>query len=51
MNFRVNRRKFLRFAGGGALGLASSGITLRGLSAVNATLAAEEHPVPRGPEG
>ncbi|MFQ5723010.1 MAG: molybdopterin-dependent oxidoreductase [Terriglobia bacterium] len=50
MNFRVNRREFLRFAGGGAVGLATSGVTLRGLSAVNAALAAEEVQVPRGPE-
>lgn len=51
MNFRVNRRNFLRFAGGGAVGLATSGITLRGLSTVNAALAAGQVTVPRGPEG
>lgn len=51
MNFRVNRRDFFRFAGGGALGLAASGVTLRGISTVTATLAADEVQVPRGPEG
>lgn len=50
MNFRVNRREFLRFSGGGALGLATSGVTLRGLSTVTAALAAEEVQIPGGPE-
>ncbi|MBI4466244.1 MAG: molybdopterin-dependent oxidoreductase [Acidobacteria bacterium] len=50
MSFRVNRRDFLRFAGGGAAGLAASGVTLRGLSTLNAALAAEEVEVPGGPE-
>ncbi|MBI3668651.1 MAG: molybdopterin-dependent oxidoreductase [Acidobacteria bacterium] len=51
MNLRVNRRKFLQFAGGGAVGVAASGVTLQGLSTLNAALAAEEVQVPRGPEG
>lgn len=51
MKLEVNRRQFLRFAGGGALGLASSGVTVQGLSQVNAALAAEEMKVPGGPEG
>src|SRR3990172_9475917 len=46
MNLRVNRRRFLRFAGGGALGLATSGVTVRGLSTMNAVFAAEEIAVP-----
>jgi len=50
MNLRVNRRRFLRFAGGGALGLATSGVTVRGLSTMNAVFAAEEIAVPGGPE-
>lgn len=50
MNFRVNRRDFLRFAGGGAIGLATAGVTLRGVSTATALLAAEEVRVPRGPE-
>ena len=50
MSFKVDRREFFRFAGGGALGLATSGVTLKGLSTVNAALAAEEVQVPRGPE-
>jgi len=50
VNLKFNRRGFLRFAGGGALGLATSGASLRGLSELNAALAAEEINVPRGPE-
>lgn len=50
MNPEFNRRDFLRFAGGGAVGAAASGITLQGISAFNAALAAEEVNVPRGPE-
>jgi anaerobic selenocysteine-containing dehydrogenase len=51
VSLKVDRRTFLRFAGGGALGLASSGITVKGLSELNATLTYEEREVPRGPEG
>lgn len=50
MNPEFNRRDFLRFAGGGALGAAASGVTLKGISTFNAALAAEEVNVPRGAE-
>lgn len=50
MKLKADRREFLRFAGGGAAGLATSGITLQGLSTFNQVLAAEEIEVPRGPE-
>lgn len=51
MKFKVKRRDFLRFAGGGAVGLATSGVTLQGLSQMNAALVAgEEVRVPGGPE-
>lgn len=50
MNLQMNRRDYLRFAAGGAVGAASSGITLRGLSRFNAALASEEVQVPGGPE-
>jgi len=51
VNLKVKRRDFFRFAGGGALGLATSGVTLHGLSTLNAALAAETVEVPGGPEG
>lgn len=51
MSLKVDRRAFLRFAGGGALGLASSGITVKGLSDLNAALAMDAREVPGGPEG
>lgn len=50
MNLRVKRRDFFRFAGGGALGLAATGVTLQGLSTLNAALEAEAVEVPGGPE-
>jgi len=50
MNLRVKRRDFLRYATGGVAGLATSGVTLQGLSTVNAAIAAEEVEVPKGPE-
>lgn len=50
MSLRVVRRDFLKFAGAGALGAATSGITLQGLSRFNEALAAEEIEVPSGPE-
>lgn len=50
MNPNVNRRDFMHFAGGGVLGLGASGLTLQGLSALNAALAIEEVEVPNGPE-
>ncbi len=46
----INRRKFLGVAGGGALGVATSGVTVQGLSALNAAIEREEVHVPRGPE-
>ncbi len=50
MSFEINRRDYLRFAAGGALGAATSGISLRGLSRMNAALSTEEVQVPGGPE-
>jgi anaerobic selenocysteine-containing dehydrogenase len=50
MSYEVNRRDFLRFASGGALGTATSGISLHTLGQLNAALASEEVQVPRGPE-
>lgn len=50
MNPEFSRRDFFRFAGGGAVGVAASGVTLKGISTFNAALAAEEVDVPRGPE-
>ncbi|MBI3667558.1 MAG: molybdopterin-dependent oxidoreductase [Acidobacteria bacterium] len=50
MSFEINRRDYLRFAAGGALGAATSGVSLRGLSRLNAALASEEVIVPGGPE-
>ena len=50
MNFKVNRRNFVRFATGGAIGTAASGISLSGLSRLNEALAHEEVEVPHGPE-
>jgi menaquinone reductase, molybdopterin-binding-like subunit len=50
MSFHVSRRGFLRFGAGGALGLATSGVTLRGLSELNVALSEEEVRVPHGPE-
>lgn len=46
MSFQINRRDYLRFAAGGALGAAGSGVTLRGISRFNAALATEEVQVP-----
>jgi anaerobic selenocysteine-containing dehydrogenase len=50
MTVTIDRRKFFQFAGGCAVGAATSGVTLEGLSKFNAALAAEEVKVPRGPE-
>ena len=50
MSFTVDRRGFLRFAAGGAFGVATSGITLRGISEWNAAMEAEIVAVPDGPE-
>ena len=50
MKLKVNRRNFLQFAAGGALGVATSEISLRGLSDFNAAISPEEVEVPGGPE-
>jgi anaerobic selenocysteine-containing dehydrogenase len=50
MSFKVNRREFLRFSSGGVAGLAAAGVTMKGISTLNAALDAEEIKVPRGPE-
>ncbi len=50
MSFQINRRDYLRLAAGGALGTATSGVTLKGISSFNAALASEEVRVPGGPE-
>ncbi len=50
MSFKVDRRGFMRFAGGGALGTAASGVSLKTISRFNEALAAEEVSVPGGPE-
>lgn len=50
MSFRIDRRGFVRFAGGGAIGAAASGVTLRGISSFNEALASEEIQIPGGPE-
>ena len=44
------RRDFFRFAGGGVLGTAASGISLRDVSLINAELTTDEIEVPDGPE-
>ncbi len=50
VNLKLNRRNFLQVTAGGTLGVATSGITLRGLSVVNAALESEAVRVPTGPE-
>lgn len=50
MSIQINRRDYLRFAIGGAVGTAASGVSLRGISRFNAALDAEEVKVPGGPE-
>jgi anaerobic selenocysteine-containing dehydrogenase len=50
VSFELDRRKFLRFAAGGAAGAVSSGVTLQGISDLNAALANELVRVPSGPE-
>lgn len=50
MSLSMKRRDFMRFAGGGVTGLATAGVTLKGISTLNAALAVEEVEVPRGPE-
>ncbi len=50
MTFEFDRRSFLKFALGGAAGTAASGVSLKGLSDLNAALANEQVRVPTGPE-
>lgn len=50
MSFKVDRRGFFKFAGGGALGAAASGFSLHQLADINQTISAEEIQVPGGPE-
>jgi anaerobic selenocysteine-containing dehydrogenase len=50
MSLKLDRRSFLQFGAGGAAGLATSGVTLRGISEFNAMLSAEQVRVPSGPE-
>ncbi len=50
MTLSMKRREFMRFAGGGVTGLATAGVTLQGISTLNAALAEEEVEVPRGPQ-
>ena len=50
MRFKVGRRDFMRFTGGGAVGVAVSGVSLHSLASVNEALANEEVEVPGGPE-
>ncbi len=45
----LNRRDFFRFAGGAALGTATAGVTLKGISTLSHALTADRRP-PRGPE-
>ena len=47
---KVDRRNFVQFAVGGALGAATSGVTRGGMSRVQTALAAEEMQVPGGAE-
>ena len=50
MAFTLNRRGFLQFAAGGAAGLATAGVTLGGISQLNAAIESEQMTVPSGPE-
>ena len=50
MSFTFDRRTFLKFAVGGAAGTAASGVSLKGISDLNAALANEQVRVPSGPE-
>ena len=50
MSVKLDRRDFLRFSAGGAAGLTTAGVTMQGISTLNAALEAEEVKVPRGPE-
>ncbi|HEX9119264.1 MAG TPA: molybdopterin-dependent oxidoreductase, partial [Terriglobales bacterium] len=50
MSFTFDRRNFLRFAAGGAVGVATSGVSLKGISTLNAAIDSEQARVPSGPE-
>ena len=50
MSFTFDRRNFLRFAAGGAVGVATSGVSLKGISTINAAIDSEQVRVPSGPE-
>lgn len=50
MSFEFDRRNFLRFAAGGAVGAVTSGAGLKTISDFNAALANEMERVPGGPE-
>ncbi len=50
MSFTFDRRNFLRFAAGGAVGVATSGISVEGISKLNAAIDHELVKVPSGPE-
>lgn len=45
----LNRRDFFRFAGGAAVGTATAGVTLKGISTLSHALTVDKRP-PRGPE-
>ena len=46
MSFTFDRRNFLRFAAGGAVGVATSGVSLHGISTLNAAIDSELVRVP-----
>ena len=50
MDWTLNRRGFLQFAAGGVAGLATAGITVGGISELNAAIESEQMSVPGGPE-
>jgi anaerobic selenocysteine-containing dehydrogenase len=50
VSFKFDRRSFLKFALGGAAGTVTSGVSMKGISNLNAALANEQVRVPRGPE-
>ncbi len=50
MSRKFDRRDFVRFIGGGALGAAVSGAGVEGISRINAAIGAEQVKVPGGPE-
>ena len=50
MSFTFDRRNFLRFAAGGVVGAAASGVSLKGITTINAAIDSELVRVPSGPE-